>query len=216
LNSLLLLGLIVWPLLHPLALPKQALAMLLIAPTPPAPAVPVVREASSPRTQVHSQSLAIQLQIPTRIPTTISNVADTAPPPGNGNGVIGSLDPGSGTGLPGGILDSPGTRPIPHVVAAVPKKIAISSGVMAGNKIAGADPTYPAIARSARIQGTVVLQATISKTGAIENLRVLSGPPMLVSSAIEAVRTWRYRPYQLNSEPVEVETTINVVFNLGS
>jgi protein TonB len=87
---------------------------------------------------------------------------------------------------------------------------------MAGNKIAGADPTYPAIARAARIQGAVEMQATISKAGTIENLRVLSGPPMLVNAALDAVKTWRYRPYQLNGEPVEVETTINVVFKLGN
>jgi protein TonB len=86
---------------------------------------------------------------------------------------------------------------------------------MAGNKISGSNPTYPPIARAARISGTVVLQATISKTGTIENLRVVSGPPMLTQSALESVRAWRYKPYLLNGEPVEVETTINVVFNLG-
>jgi protein TonB len=62
---------------------------------------------------------------------------------------------------------------------------------------------------------TVVLQATISKTGSIENLRVMSGPAMLTQSALDAVRSWRYRPYLLNGEPVEVETTVNVVFSLG-
>jgi protein TonB len=76
-------------------------------------------------------------------------------------------------------------------------------------------PQYPAIAKAARIQGTVVLQATISKTGSIENLRVVSGPPMLQQAAMDAVRQWRYRPYLLNGDPVEVETTVNVVFNLG-
>ena len=76
-------------------------------------------------------------------------------------------------------------------------------------------PQYPAIAKAARIQGTVVLQATISKSGSIENLRVVSGPPMLQQAAMDAVRTWRYKPYLLNGDPVEVETTVNVVFNLG-
>jgi len=87
--------------------------------------------------------------------------------------------------------------------------------VIAGNKIGGTDVRYPAIAKAARIQGTVVLQATISKGGTIEGLRVLSGPPMLQQAAEEAVRTWRYRPYLLNGEPVEVETQVNVVFTLG-
>ncbi len=122
---------------------------------------------------------------------------------------------GSAGGAIGGILGSVGTGPAPVVKAAAPKKVAISSGVMAGNKLSGSDPTYPAIAKAARIQGTVVLQATISKTGAIENLRVISGPPMLQAGALSAVKGWRYKPYQLNGEPVEVETTVNVVFNLG-
>jgi protein TonB len=75
-------------------------------------------------------------------------------------------------------------------------------------------PAYPPLARSARVQGTVVLQAIISRQGAIENLRMLSGHPMLVRSAIDAVRQWRYRPYILNGEPVEVETQITVTFSL--
>lgn len=87
---------------------------------------------------------------------------------------------------------------------------------MAGNKLSGAAPQYPAIAREARIEGTVVLSATISKSGTIENLHVVSGPPMLVQAAEQAVRTWRYRPYLLNGEPVEVETTVYVSFRLGS
>lgn len=76
-------------------------------------------------------------------------------------------------------------------------------------------PMYPPLARSARIQGTVVLQAMISKQGTIENLRLLSGHPLLAPAAIEAVRQWRYRPYILNSEPVEVETQITVNFSLA-
>jgi protein TonB len=77
-------------------------------------------------------------------------------------------------------------------------------------------PLYPPIAKAARVAGTVVLQANISKTGTIENLRVISGPPMLQQAAMDAVKSWRYKPYLLNSEPVEVETTVNVVFTLGS
>jgi len=75
-------------------------------------------------------------------------------------------------------------------------------------------PIYPSLARSARIQGQVVLQAVISKRGVIENLRVMSGHPMLAPAAIEAVRQWRYRPYVLNNEPVEVETQVTVNFSL--
>jgi periplasmic protein TonB len=76
-------------------------------------------------------------------------------------------------------------------------------------------PAYPPLARAARIEGTVVLQAMISKQGIIENLRVVTGHPMLVPAAIEAVRQWRYRPYVLNNAPVEVETQITVNFLLA-
>ena len=75
-------------------------------------------------------------------------------------------------------------------------------------------PAYPPLARAARLQGQVVLQAVISKQGTIENLRVLAGHPILIPAAIEAVRQWRYRPYILNNEPVEVETQITVNFSL--
>jgi len=86
---------------------------------------------------------------------------------------------------------------------------------MQGNLLVKTMPQYPAIAKAARIQGTVVLQATISKNGTIENLHVVSGPPMLQQAAMDAVRSWRYKPYLLNGDPVEVETQVNVVFNLG-
>lgn len=89
------------------------------------------------------------------------------------------------------------------------------SHISEGNLTRKVQPTYPALARSARIQGTVVLQAIISKQGTIENLTVLTGHPMLAPAAIEAVRQWRYRPYILNNEPVEVETQITVNFSLS-
>ena len=75
-------------------------------------------------------------------------------------------------------------------------------------------PAYPPIAKASGTQGTVVLQATISRSGTIENLRVVSGSVMLQQAAMDAVKEWRYRPYLLNGEPVEVETTVNVVFKL--
>jgi len=84
-----------------------------------------------------------------------------------------------------------------------------------GSLIRKVQPAYPVLARSARIQGAVVLQAVISKQGTIENLKVLSGHPILVPAAIDAVKQWRYRPYILNSEPVEVETQIIVNFSLA-
>jgi protein TonB len=154
-----------------------------------------------------------QLTAPTRIPHDIKLVKEEAAPPSAGVAGMEGMG-GSGSGVMGGVLGSLGTGPAPKIQA--PKKITVSSGVMAGNRIVGETPQYPAIAKAARIQGTVVLQATISKGGTIENLRVISGPPMLQGAAAEAVRSWRYKPYLLNGEPVEVETQVNVVFSLGS
>jgi protein TonB len=91
----------------------------------------------------------------------------------------------------------------------------VSSGVAAGQLLVPIKPAYPSIAKAARIQGTVVVQAVISKTGTIEQLHVISGPPMLQGAATEAIQRARYRPFMLNGEPVAVETTINVVFTLG-
>jgi protein TonB len=76
-------------------------------------------------------------------------------------------------------------------------------------------PVYPAIARAAGVQGTVVVTAVISRTGMIESLRVVSGAPMLQNAAVEAIRAARYQPYRLNGEPTEVETTITVNFRMG-
>jgi len=87
--------------------------------------------------------------------------------------------------------------------------------MLEGNLIRRVEPVYPPLARSARIQGSVVLAALISRAGTIENLRAISGHPMLVPAAIDAVRQWQYRPYILNSEPIEVETQITVNFTLG-
>jgi periplasmic protein TonB len=211
-NGGLLVAFIIWPLLHPEALPRQMMATLMVAPSPPPPPPP---PAPPPKVQVKSEMLNSELLAPSRIPKQIKTVNEAAAPPSM-DGVIGMENMGSGT--PGGmgtILGSVGMGTATVVKSEPANRVNVSSGVMAGNLVVKTMPQYPAISKAARIQGTVVLQATISRTGSIENLRVISGPPMLQQAAIDAVRTWRYRPYLLNGEPVEVETTINVVFNLG-
>ena len=112
-------------------------------------------------------------------------------------------------GVIGGII---GSANIPKVAA--PSRIRVSQGVTEGNLIRKVQPSYPPLAKTARIQGQVILHALISKAGNIENLEVVSGHPMLVQSALDAVRQWKYRPYVLNGEPVAVDTTITVNFNL--
>ncbi len=107
--------------------------------------------------------------------------------------------------------------PTPRVHPAKPTgPLHVSSGVAAGQLLVPIQPHYPAIAQQAHIQGTVVISALIGTDGRIASLRILSGPALLVQAAAEAIRQARYRPWTLNGEPVEVETTINVVFSLGN
>ncbi len=87
--------------------------------------------------------------------------------------------------------------------------------MMEGNLIYRVQPRYPLLAIQTRTQGTVLLRAVISKQGTIENLQLISGHPLLVPAAMDAVRQWRYRPYVLNDEPVEVETEVTVKFVLS-
>jgi TonB family protein len=96
-----------------------------------------------------------------------------------------------------------------------PKQLSVSTDVMAGNLLNKVLPVYPAEAKKAKIQGTVVLSAVIGKDGNVENLRVISGPNQLQRSALDAVRQWTYKPYLLNGDPIEVKTTVNVVYDLG-
>ena len=212
-NCAALCALIVWPLLHPAALPRQVMAALLIAP----PAPPTPAPVSPAKTQGRSASLVTLVdasQAPSRISQVIERFNQTAMAEAP-TGIAPFRDfagtkPGDGMD---GILNAMGHAAV--VKAEPPAKINVSSGVMAGRLMQKVLPQYPAMAKATHTQGTVVLLAIIARNGAIENLRVLSGPAMLQRAAIDAVRLWRYQPYQLNGQPVEVETTINVVFNFG-
>jgi protein TonB len=101
-------------------------------------------------------------------------------------------------------------------VPVTPQRVRISQGVTRGLLIQKVEPQYPPLARAARVQGDVVLSAVIDTNGQITNLQLVSGHPMLVPAAIAAVKQWRYKPYLLNGQPVEVETTITVIFSLSS
>ena len=100
-------------------------------------------------------------------------------------------------------------------VNVVPVVSQVSAGVAEGMAIHKTAPVYPKIAKDSRVSGTVVLGATINRSGLLENVHVISGSQMLRGAAVDAVKTWRYRPYLLNNQPVAVQTTINVVFSLG-
>jgi len=127
-------------------------------------------------------------------------------------GVPGGVPGGQMGGVIGGIISS---TPVAVPKVATPQRVRVSSGVSTGLLIRRVNPNYPPLARQARIQGSVLLQAEISKTGDIQNLHLISGHPMLAPAAIEAVKQWKYKPYLLNGEPVEVETQVQVNFTLN-
>ncbi len=204
-----LVSLILVPLIYPEALPAAMMQTLLFLPPPPPPPLPPPPPEVKV-VKVESEMMNNQLTAPTRIPHNINMVSEKETA-ASSFGVAGMEGMGGGSGAMGNFFGNTG----PKVNAAAPKKVNISAGVAVGLLIQKTVPTYPPIAKAARVSGTVVLQATISKQGTIENLHVVSGPAMLQQSAMDAVRTWRYRPYLLNNEPVEVDTTVNVIFTLG-
>jgi protein TonB len=171
-------------------------------------AAPAADTQDPPAPQVQAQMMNDQLSAPSRISAEMRAKPPEDAPPSQ------ALDAAdlSGSANPGAVL---GGQAAPRVQAAPPKTVNVSAGVAVGLLIQKTPPVYPNIARSARVSGTVVLEAMISKTGAIENLRVVTGPEMLRRSALDAVRTWRFKPYKLNNQPTEIETTINVVFALN-
>lgn len=211
------------PLMFTDVLPKQQLLTFLMAPPPPPPPPPPA--AAAPVVKVirqQSELLNGQLRSPSRIPDKVQMIREEEPPPaiastgGVVGGVPGGIPGGQLGGVIGGIISSTAnTAVVPKLAVTPPKRVRISQGVTKGMLLQKVEPRYPAIAVSAHIQGLVILNAIISRTGEIENLSVVSGHPMLIPAAIEAVKQWRYRPYLLNGEPTEVETTINVTFTLS-
>jgi periplasmic protein TonB len=207
--------LVLIPLIFTDALPKGMTMTFLVAPPPPPPPPP---PPAAPVRVVKVQSEVIngQLRTPTKIPDKIQMIKEEETPPDLGagvpGGVPGGIPGGSAGGVMGGILSSTQVA-VPKI--ATPQRVRVSSGVSTGLLIKKVQPNYPPLAKAARIQGTVVLQAEISKDGTIQNLQLISGHPMLAPAAIEAVKQWRYKPYLLNGEPVAVDTQVDVVFTLS-
>ncbi len=207
-------GLLLLPLLYTQGLPRLQLFSALVAPTPPPPAPTAARNIHPSTSNVSADGHVIAPRV---VPREILNIEETvAPPPVDAGG----LGVPGGTGNPlarNGVLDSIGTglatvMPLPPKPSPSRPRV---SRMMEGNLIYRVQPQYPALARQARVQGVVLLRAVISRDGRIENLQVISGHPLLVKSAEDAVRQWRYRPYYLNNEPVEVETQVTVNFTLS-
>jgi periplasmic protein TonB len=208
-------GLLMLPLIYGEGLPQQlkSIARIVTPAPPPGPPAPLHAQNAQASNMSSSETL-IEPQI---IPSHTLMVADNAVPP----------MPDGGVYVMNGTGDRWTNNPVMHsILATVPTVVpppahpAVAhtppvSHIMEGNLIYKVQPEYPSLARQARIQGAVVLQAIISREGTIENLQVISGHPMLAPPAIQAVRQWRYRPYFLNGEAVEVETQVTVNFVLG-
>ncbi len=208
-NGTILFALILIPLIYPEALPHQALSFLLTVPPPPPPPEPLPKQPSQPF-HGHSEMQGTQIFSPPQIPTTIGHF-DKPEAPGNPFISLNSADTASDAAAR--LFAERHTPTVVHPDVQGP--VRLSSTIVAGMGLYRPTPPYPAIAKAAGVQGTVVLQAMISKSGTIENLRVVSGPSMLQLAAMDTVKSWRYRPYLLNNLPVEVETNVNVVFTLS-
>ena len=199
------------PLIFTEALPKTATLIHAGGPPAAATASTASRSAGQVVKQVQTDIINGELRTPTKIPKKVEMIKeDEAPPPVMAStGVVGGVPGGVPGGSMGGVIGSIfSSTPVAVPKIATPQRVRVSSGVSSGLLIRKVSPNYPPLARQARIQGTVVLQAEISKDGSIQNLQLISGHPMLAPAAIEAVKQWKYKPYLLNGEPVEVETQV--------
>ncbi len=204
-QSVLLCVLILVPLIYTEALPSVMLKTMLVAPPPP-PAPPVV----VPRATRARIVPLTTITAPTHIPPKIATEVDEPP--------VFYVQGAQASGAESDALDDllrPADPAKPLAVEQPAQRIPVGGAVEAALLTNRVVPQYPPIAITARVSGTVVLHAIIAKDGTVQELTYVSGPPLLIGAAMEAVRQWRYRPTLLNSMPVEVETTIEVIFNLG-
>ncbi len=211
---LLLLALVAVPLFHTDILPKRETLTALYLQPPAAAPIGTSFRTPTPRSTYTPTSTGISAPV---------NKTQEAPPTPDGavGGVVGGVPGGVIGGIPGGTLSGVlgSTRSVP-VLASTPapspiKRIRLAQGTVEANLIHDVTPAYPPEAGRARIEGTVVLLAVIGKDGTVQDVRVESGLPILAQAAMDAVKQWRYRPYLLNGEPVEVDSRITINFALS-
>lgn len=212
--------LILIPLIYTEALPKTLMSSILLAPPPPPPPPP----PPAPAQVVHIKPVAHlmeagKLVAPKVIPKDVKIIKEEEQPPDMGmggvaGGVPGGVAGGSMGGVIGGVIGGAGTAAPPPPKPTV-TRTRVGGAVQAAKLVNRVQPVYPPLARQTRISGTVKLHAIIGKDGAVTQLQVVSGHPLLVQSALDAVKQWRYQPTLLNGEPVEVDTEIDVIFSLA-
>ncbi len=217
-QCLFLLILILIPLIYTEALPKAMMATMLTAPPPPPPPPPppAIAQVVHVKPQAHLMDAGKLIQ-PRVIPKEVKQIREEAEPDvsvGMTGGVPGGVAGGSMGGVLGGVIGGMGTAPPPprpHQTG----PLRVGGNVIAARIVNRVQPVYPPLARQTRISGTVRLHAIIGKDGTVQQLEVMSGHPLLQQNALDAVRQWRYQPTLLNGEPVDVDTTIDVIFSLN-
>jgi protein TonB len=215
---LFLLILILIPLIYTEALPRTLMSSILLAPPPPPPPPPPPAAVQVVKIKPVAHLMdAGKLVAPKVIPKDVKVFKEEAEPDmgaGMVGGVPGGVAGGSSGGVLGGVIGGAGNAPPPPPKAAL-KRVTVGGNVQAARLVNRVQPIYPPLARQTRISGTVKLHAIIGKGGNVEQLQVVSGHPLLVQSALDAVRQWRYQPTLLNGDPVEVDTEIDVIFSLA-
>jgi periplasmic protein TonB len=208
--------LLIVPLLRPTGLPllRRLSVPISLTQVSPGPEVRSEVRGSAINSGPHREG-EIVLRQPAQIPRHIAvgNEVNAPPVAPFGAYVQGARETADTVGVINSL--GVGSAPVIPKPPSSPDRTIRLSHMSEGDLVRKVLPIYPPLARSARIQGAVILQAMIGKSGAIENLRLISGHPMLAPAAIEAVRQWRYRPYVLNGEAVAVETQIIVNFSLA-
>ncbi|MBV8847866.1 MAG: energy transducer TonB [Bryobacterales bacterium] len=222
------------PLVYVQTLPAPELPIAVIMPRPPAPppspppaAAParhqtVAKNTVAPR-KFNFQPLPAPSKTPQRVEQTqiaaapsLGDIGSTAgAPSGVPGGQVGGMIGGIANSLPG----PPATPPPPPAKPAepaAPARIRVGGNVAAAKLLHEVTPAYPKLAKEARVNGVVRMKAVIAKDGTVEDLQVLSGHPLLVPAAMDAVKKWVYKPTYLNGLPAEVETEIDVKFTLAS
>jgi periplasmic protein TonB len=217
--------LVVLPLIWFQVLPAAQLTSLITAPPPPPPPPPPPAAAPPKVIKVIPRQFdAGKLMAPKVIPKDIKQINEDEAPPSAGAGVTGGVPGGVAGGALGGVLGgilggipsaAPPPPPPPKKETKITGPVTVGGRVQAAKLIKNPQPLYPQIARQARISGTVELAAIIGEDGHIQELKVVSGHPLLRQSAIDAVRQWVYQPTTLNEQAVKVSTTIDVIFTLG-
>jgi protein TonB len=223
---------VILPMIYFDVLPKTTLQTMLIAPPPPPPPPPPPAAPAPVKIVkvIPRQFDAGRLMAPKSVPKEIAQIKEEELPPATTGavGVVGGVPGGVAGGTPGGVLGGiigsvptaappPPPPPPPPVVKkdTTPKRITIGGNVQQAKLVRQPKPVYPALAKQARISGVVHLAAVISSNGTIQDLKLISGHPLLVQAAMEAVKQWVYQPTLLNGEPVEVQTQIDVNFTLS-